>query len=880
MAGLPAGWLLAGVCLWRRGGAVATGALLCGLMLAGGALGALREREAGPERIRRMFARGELSAAEPVELYGTLEAAPELAPDRIYLRIAVERLASFGRERPAAGSVQALVPFDDEESRAEYDRLGLAYGARVRVLGTLRDRGGYRNPGAPDFDELLEYRGLDARGVIKSPLLIERLGEGRSNPALRLLYRIRSRALAATLRRFEQPASGILAAALFGNRYFLLRGPAESFRAGGTFHLLVISGSHVAMIAAVVLWLAARLARSRGLRYSVVTALMWGYALMVGAEPAITRAVVMLTIVIVGRLLFRASIGTNLLAAAAVALLAWQPRDLFNPAFQLSFLTVWVIVGFTAPLYVRLRAIGQWRPSPATPWPPRAPGWVRGLAEALFWDERAFRAEMAEAPIRYRLRKSRAAVLLNRWRLQPPLVALAATLLTTLGVQIGLLPMMLHYFHRFSTVAPAANVIESALISLLMIAGAAFLGLEALLGDRAAWLARPIDGLARAIVASGDGMLGWPGAAFRVPDWGAGQGWIFAAFFGAGLLLTLCLDLSNPLRKGDELRDARRRALGRAATTAALLAMTTLGLLLTLRPFPHAYEPGRLSVTFLDVGQGDAALLRFPRGSTMLLDSGGRPAYRGREDDEDAFLVEDRLGIGEAAVMPFLWHCGLRRLDWIAASHGDADHVEGFGEIARDFPIGRALRGPSVSSAPDLFDRAVRRAGVPLLRLARGDRLVIDGVALDVLSPGIGEARSDNDASLVLRATFGQRRFLFSGDIERDAERRLCDSADDLHADVLKVAHHGSKTSSTADFLARVRPAHAVVSVAEPSPFGHPHPDALARLRASGARLWRTSRCGALTFSTDGADLRLDAAVKCEPELQSGDTASRSSPAR
>lgn len=159
----------------------------------------------------------------------------------------------------------------------------------------------------------------------------------------------------------------------------------------------------------------------------------------------------------------------------------------------------------------------------------------------------------------------------------------------------------------------------------------------------------------------------------------------------------------------------------------------------------------------------------------------------------------------------------------------------------------------------------------------------IDGVTIETLSPTADSAavpRSDNNESLVLRATFGGRRFLFTGDIEREAEAGLCESTGDLRADVLKVAHHGSRTSSTVEFLQRVRPVHAVISVAEPSPFGHPHPDAIARLRNSGARVWRTSRCGAITVSTDGGDLRLETAVRCESDSRSADTASRSSPAR
>src|SRR5204863_10140099 len=121
----------------------------------------------------------------------------------------------------------------------------LDYGSRVRVLAYLGNTRSYRNPGAPDLDEMLEHRGYDAAGSIKSPLLIERLGDGKRNAALAWLYHLRARMLAAILRSFTPPTSGLLAASLLGNRYFLDHKTGEAFRAGGTFHLLVISGLHV-----------------------------------------------------------------------------------------------------------------------------------------------------------------------------------------------------------------------------------------------------------------------------------------------------------------------------------------------------------------------------------------------------------------------------------------------------------------------------------------------------------------------------------------------------------------------------------------------------------------------------------------------------------
>ncbi len=861
-------WLILAVCLGSdRSGRFVSGLLLLGCFVCGGALWELNEASVANDRVRRMFERGELSVEEPVEIRGTIETAPELAPDRIYLRLAVERLASLDRERSASGVVQITVPFHDDASRTEYDSLAIDYGSRIRLLGYLNSGRGYRNPGAPDFDEMLEHRGFDAIGWVKSPLLIEKLGEGKRNAVLQWLYRIRSRALAVTLRGFKQPTSGILAAALFGNRHFLSRDTAESFRAGGTFHLLVISGLHVAMIALVALWLARRLIRSRVVQYALVIALLWAYALMVGAQPSITRAAVMLTIAMIGQLIFRGAIGANTLAAAGVVLLVWQPRDLFNPAFQLSFLTVLMIVGLTAPLYLRLKKIGEWQPSAATPYPPRVPAAVKWLAEVLFWDERGFRAEMRESHIRYRLEKADFAIRLNRLRLQQPAVWIAATLFTTIGVQTGLLPLMVLHFHRFSIVSPIANVVESAWIFALMIAGAAVLLLHSIIGAWALKLAVIVNAIGWATVRSGDWLIGWRKASIRVPDWGDGWQWIFAAFFAAVLALILCVNEWNPFRKGDEATGARRRLVGRAAASASALAIVVIGVLLVVHPFEHEYERGRLSVTFLDVGQGDAMLIRFPQGKLMMLDSGGRAAFSSSDEfngDEEVF-IEDRVGVAEAAVMPFLWHLGIKRLDWMAGSHGDADHVEAFGEIARGFAIGTAMRGVSMKAGPDLFDRAVLIAGAPLQRVKRGDAFDVDGVRIEILSPDvIAPPMSDNNESLVVRLTFGRRGFLLTGDIEEETESRLAEIPGDLRADVLKVAHHGSKTSSTIEFLRRVNPQHVVISVASPSPYGHPHAEALQRLQTTGALIWRTSQCGAITISTDGDDLRVEPFVKYE----------------
>src|SRR5215510_15124602 len=189
-------WTAAAVCLLRKLGGQGKWMVTCLLLIlsfaCGGALWAINEARVGEDRVRKLFERGELTIEEPVEIWGTLNDAPELAPDRIYLSVAVEKVATLGRERAATGVAQIVAPLRDDQSRDDYDRLSLDYGSRVRILCNLSDRRGYRNPGAPDFDEMLEHRGVDATGVVKSPLLIENLGTGARSAILHPLYRIRA----------------------------------------------------------------------------------------------------------------------------------------------------------------------------------------------------------------------------------------------------------------------------------------------------------------------------------------------------------------------------------------------------------------------------------------------------------------------------------------------------------------------------------------------------------------------------------------------------------------------------------------------------------------------------------------------------------------
>jgi competence protein ComEC len=252
-----------------------------------------------------------------------------------------------------------------------------------------------------------------------------------------------------------------------------------------------------------------------------------------------------------------------------------------------------------------------------------------------------------------------------------------------------------------------------------------------------------------------------------------------------------------------------------------------------------------LRVTFLDVGQGDATLVELPDGPRLLVDGGPGGARR--------------FDVGERVLAPFLWNRPVGRLDAVALSHWDIDHSGGLAAVLRRFPVGEFWEsGRPPSGAVDTV-AALGRSGAPRRVLAAGQRLWLGRAIVTVLGPAPGPPVAANDQSLVLRLDWRGVSLLLPGDLGAQGEAALLDRAGPLRTLVLKVAHHGSRSSSGVPFLRAAQPLVAVVSVGVRNPFRHPSPDTLARLEAAGARIYRTDRDGAVMLETDGRVLRVTA---------------------
>jgi competence protein ComEC len=270
---------------------------------------------------------------------------------------------------------------------------------------------------------------------------------------------------------------------------------------------------------------------------------------------------------------------------------------------------------------------------------------------------------------------------------------------------------------------------------------------------------------------------------------------------------------------------------------------------------------GRLQVTFIDVGQGDATLVRFPRGASFLVDAGGLGG-------------SPSFDIGDRVVAPVLRWLGVRRLETLVLTHGDADHIGGAGSIVHEFTPHNVWEGiPVPPFEPLQALRAVAQRGRSRwVNVQTADRMTIDGVELVVHHPGLPDWERQevrNDDSVVLELRWGDVSIVLPGDICREGERTIAARFARTPLRIVKIPHHGSLSSSTVEFIRALQPRAAIASAGRSNPFGHPAPLVLRRYQDAGAEIFRTDQDGAVMLETDGKHVVLRTFTRREVHLLS-----------
>lgn len=770
--------------------------------------------------------------------------------ERIDLRVSSIELVNdaVDEQIPASGGVQLNVRWPEGSTAAPLD-----CGEQVRAVVRLLRPEVYHDPGVWNREDFLLDEGITSTASVGIER-VERIGAGGNSAnspgwrswkrqgvpmacfLTRLQHRLSARLLAlpAAMQRFRAPLrisdadAVMLAAMTTGDRTFLTHSLRVGFERTGTFHMLVVSGFHLAIVAGCFFWIARRLRLPRVPATFLTIAASFGFALLTGFGTPVQRSLWMVTLYLLGRLVYRERNAMNTIGFAALCLLAVSPRSLFDSSLQMTLLAVIAIAGVAAPLLA-----GTVHPFLIA---------TRDLQLVAIDVKLAPRIAQFRVILRMiAARLQRAASWRIGWKVFPWTVRFALRavelLVVSCVVELAMTLPMATYFHRITVFALPVNVMILPLLVVLM--PAALLTLVALMIWPAAAVVPAM--FVAALLHFGVWLVRLFGSFtfgdFRIPAPLAWQSAGFCILLAAAIVL------------------ARGRAWSRRAAWAALL----LAAFAAVAPRPIDHPHNALLVEAIDVGQGDSILLITPDGKTLLVDGGG---FGGgpRQGAQD-------FDIGEEVVSPALWSRGIRHLDVVALSHAHSDHMGGLPAVLRNFHPDELWVGnnPPVPAYIALLDEAAQ-LGVTVKNLRAGDVLDFGASQVHVLAPLAdyqpGAEPANND-SLVLHVAYQGTSVLLEGDAEEPIEQAML-AEPGLESTLLKVGHHGSITSTRPEFLARVKPKWAVISCGLRNRYGHPREEVLQELQSAAVRTYSTDINGIACFGLDGSEAK---AVDCGSDI-------------
>jgi competence protein ComEC len=843
----------AGVCLvaglaalhpnWHRASALLAAG---GFLAAGAASATLFEVRFAPNHIRHLAEWG-LDTKGTLQLEGVVVTTPRHTPYGDEFDLEARRLLSGGEMRSVTGKMRLrLAAADDPDTTQAASNLHLQYGDSIRAPVRLRRPHVYRNPGEFDYARYVEsIEDVYWEGTVKGAALVEKL------PAPDQHFYDRARLLVPHIReklfqgidRLYPPWSAegrdgaVLKAVLLGERSSLDSDTIEDFRRSGLYHLLVIAGLHVGLLALLAELGLRALRLGEYTRSILVLAFLLGYASLVEQRAPTLRATLIITAYLLARLLYRRHVGLNAIGLAALFLLLARPPWLFESGFQLSFCAALLIAGLAAPILARTTEpyrSGLLQIHAVDRDPSLAPRFaqfrldVRSLIAALkarmaFLDRHpAWADALVTGPVRALL-----------WT--------ANTVLFSVVLQLGLLLPMVEIFHRVTLAGIALNalaipvmtvVLAVALPTMFLAATVPFLGLWA------SKLVTPAVG-ALFLLAQLPHLPVW--LSYRVPNPPIWVAW------GSALSIVAAACVLGRSRK----------AFGVCVTAAAVFSV-----LLCHSPFASRLPRGVVEVTALDCGGGDALLVVLPDQSTMLFGAcGGRsPLNRGAAGRR-------RWDPGENVVSPYLWWRGLRSIDVLVLADAHGDHLAGLSAIVENFHVGEFWHGDAPPTPLyEELTQSLQRRGVRVRQVTAGEVAVRGSTRMQILWPPANPpwSRDANpEDAVVVRIVDGESTVLVPGDISSPVERQLVNSTAQLAGRVLRVAHQGAKSYSSPAFLARVSPQVAVLS-GEGSRL--PNPETLARLREVGARVLRPDIDGTVTVEIKGSALTVHTYSAGQPQ--------------
>lgn len=676
----------------------------------------------------------------------------------------------------------------------------LRYGDRVRFISRIYLPRPATNPGALDYRKFLALQGIWATAYIKNFDEIVRMEERQGNAFLHFVEDQREK-----IRRFlDQKAPvgsrGIIKALILGERGDIPKEVNERFIISGVSHILSISGLHVALVA--------------GFFFALTRFLLKLFPSLL-LRFSLNKTAALVAVVPVVFYTFIAGLGVAAVRSAIMVLsFLWvllldREKDLYDALFFAAFMILVVSPAALFTISFQLSFLSVWAMIHLVP----------RFQEMLALLKKEPLLPPAEGD--------------SAWK-KKMLKYLETSFLTSLAAILGTGPLVAYYFNRLSIVGFLSNLLLVPLMglgsTLLSLLTALFIFIFEPLAEILTSLNSFLLDLSTFLV---DGFSRIPLASRRTTT---------PAIYEIFLLYGLLIFVAN-------LKRWKRAYFGVIVLAAILAALQVYEI--------FSLKYGRdLTVTVLDVGQADAAVIRFPGGKTMVIDGGG--------------TLDGHFDPGERIVGPYLWKQKRKTVDIVVNTHSHPDHLQGLLFILENFQVNEVWSNGVVGIDSEGTERFNDLAGERLKIMGREEPpYEIGRVRVELVHPSRGPAREnyfrENDESLVLRLVYGEVSFLFPGDIEAAAEEDILKTGAELASTVIKAPHHGSKSSSTPDFLEKVRPQY-VVFTARGGRTRLPNAGVVARYEAMGAKVFRSDRDGAVTFVTDGKNLRVETYLKPKGE--------------
>jgi competence protein ComEC len=779
---------------------------------------------------------------DPVRVSGRLVSSPLDTVSGLQFDLEVSEIEDRGRVYPLTGKVRLRMRRKEEtRSGQPGEPQSLSYGDSIRALVELQKPRVYRDPGVFDYRRwMASIQDIYWEGTIKNPLLIENLSR-RGLPTLgELLNGARQRLLSGIDRQYppwslEGRDGAVLKAVLLGDRSALDSKTMDNFRLAGLYHLLVISGLHVGLLAMLVALLLRLTPLGELWRSALLLLFLLGYSSLVEQRAPTTRATIMIAAYLVARFFYRRHAALNAVGLAALALLIARPAWLFESGFELSFAAALLIVGLIAPILKRttepyqlaLQRVNQVaRDVDIQPRMTqlrldirRAGGWIAARLPYVR-DHPEAATTAAALPLRVAV-----------WT--------AATLIFTTILQIGLMLPLAATFHRVTYAGIGLNALAIPVMTILLAVALPTVLLGAVSPAVAAWPAKLVALIMRALFALTDlpHLPAW--LSYRVPTPAAWVAWGFAI---------------SIIIAAWSLGRSRWAFWGSAAGLAVFAA------LISIDPFPARVPSGSLEVTMLDCGSGDAFLVVLPDRTTMLVDAGGGGE---RSRSEDPFESR-RWTAAEDIVSPYLWSRQIKKLDVIIMSRGDESRLAGFAAIARNFHVAEFWYASSGVEPVALgFLDELGRRGIRTRAMESGERISRGSTSIQVLWPPgaprgeATESASNRNRGMVIRFQDGESSVLFASDVSSRTELNLLQAHARLGAPLMALADPASFALLSKDFVGSISPRVVLVSGEIKDAEGFSPSGMPAAFQTSGSRVFVTGRDGVVTVEMQRSRISL-----------------------